>query len=108
MTWYNPGELTEHAVSDLAFGKTPERVVHEEVQAFVTASEDPELDGPDESLDEFLRFMLDEWERARHFFARLQIAAVYALAQAERDAVPEGADPGEPTMAFFEKGGPAQ
>ena len=82
--WYRPGELIDHAVSDLELGKTPEKTVHEEVTAFITAKEDPDEDCPDESLADFLRFMLDEYERGRHYFARLQIAATYALAQAEK------------------------
>jgi hypothetical protein len=84
--WYRPGELIEHATDDLHRGKTPERIVHEEVRAFIDAKEDPDEGGPEMELEEFLRFMLDEYERARHHFARLQIAAIYALAHAETTA----------------------
>lgn len=80
--WYQPGELIDHTVEDLDNGKTPEQVIHEEITFFQEAADSGEP--PNETLDEFIRFMLDEFERARHFFARCQIAAVYALAQAER------------------------
>lgn len=84
MTWYNPGELTDNLTSHFLKGDTPERALHREVRSFIDAKEDPNEDGPEEELEDFLRALLDEVGKARHFFARLQIAAVYALAQAEK------------------------